>query len=220
MLRGCDAGADVDSDAAELVADPLALASVNASADFDSERADGIDGSRGATDRACRPVEAREEAVPGRVKLATAETRQLVADQLVMALEKVAPALIAKVCCPARRVDDVGEENRRKRPLGLRSLPGAGQELAGVRDDFFQAVAPGNMIAPRQLDIAGARDLRGLGSGRSRCGKPDRADEWRISVGTLTVETTSRTSISNAMSMNAIATRGVAASTCNRRIQA
>jgi hypothetical protein len=54
----------MDGDAAHLPFDPLALPGVEAGAYLDSEIAPGVHDRPRTADRACRPVECGEEAVP------------------------------------------------------------------------------------------------------------------------------------------------------------
>jgi hypothetical protein len=73
-----DACADVDGEPGEFVVDEVALACVEADADAEAEVADRIADGAAAADRQRGPVEAGcEEAVPGRVDLATAELANL-----------------------------------------------------------------------------------------------------------------------------------------------
>src|SRR5262245_35291467 len=63
--------------AAEVVATDLAFTRVYARPDPEAERAGAVDDRHRATERACGAVEAREEAVPGRLHLAPVEALQL-----------------------------------------------------------------------------------------------------------------------------------------------
>jgi len=62
-----------------LTVDELTLTGVQAGADLKPEFPDGLGDRAGAADRARRPVEAREEAVAGDVKLCAAEADELAA---------------------------------------------------------------------------------------------------------------------------------------------
>ena len=97
------AGADVDGDAADVVADQLALARVEAGADLEPERADGVADRAGAADRAGRPVEGREEAVARGLRLSRplnrASSRRTTA---WWRCEQLAPALVAELAASAR----------------------------------------------------------------------------------------------------------------------
>jgi len=72
-----NARADVDRNSADLAVDQLTLAGVKTGSDFDAELRQGVADSAGTADGACRPVEAREEAIPGRVDLAAPKTSEL-----------------------------------------------------------------------------------------------------------------------------------------------
>src|ERR687885_292943 len=74
-------------------------------------------------------VEHRQEPVSDRLHLVTRESLQLLADDGVVAGEKVAPALVAELGGPSRRVAYVGEEDREESALRLRDAPSACEEL-------------------------------------------------------------------------------------------
>src|SRR5262249_58605905 len=63
------AGADVHRQPGELLPHALALARVDPRADLEPQVWNALDDLAGARDRACRPVEAREEPVAGGVDL-------------------------------------------------------------------------------------------------------------------------------------------------------
>src|SRR5689334_15963464 len=64
--RGCDAGADVYGDAADVAVGLLDLAGVQARAHVEPERSRAVADRERAADRARRAVEGREEPVAGR----------------------------------------------------------------------------------------------------------------------------------------------------------
>ena len=97
-----DPCADVHREAADLVADPLDLAGVHASAHFETERSNGFDNRGGAVDGAGGSVERGEEPVPGCVDLDPAIAGQERPHRRMMALDKLAPSVVAE----------------RRRPLG------------------------------------------------------------------------------------------------------
>ena len=82
-----------------------------------------------AFDARARAVEGRQEAVAGRLHLAAPVAVELLAHDLVVALEQLAPAAIAELGAPFGGVDDVGEEHGEQLALGLGRVLGAGQEL-------------------------------------------------------------------------------------------
>src|SRR5581483_1868225 len=88
----CDPRGDVHGDAAQLVAEPLALARMDTGADVDAEDAARVLDRAGAPDGAGGPVERGHEAVAGAVDLLAAEALELAADVGVVALEELAPA--------------------------------------------------------------------------------------------------------------------------------
>ena len=67
----------MDRDTADLVADELALAGVQAASNVEAEIPDGGEDRKGAHDRASWAVESGEESVAGVVDLATAEAVEL-----------------------------------------------------------------------------------------------------------------------------------------------
>ena len=85
--------------------------------------------SPGAADAAGRSVEAHHEPVAERLHLAAAEAPQRVAHAAAVALEHLAPALVAEASRGVRGVDDVGEQDRREHAIGLGHVVGAGEEL-------------------------------------------------------------------------------------------
>jgi hypothetical protein len=115
-------------DAADLVADQLALAGVKSSADVDAEVANVVAHRESATDRARGPIESSQEAVSGGVHLAAAKALELPPHQLVVSSDEVVPVVIAEPRGSLGRSDDVGEENRRQDSIGLVLVMGAGQE--------------------------------------------------------------------------------------------
>src|SRR5439155_3772851 len=70
----CDPRADVHRDPADLAADELALACVDAGADLETEVPHRVHDLARATHRARRPVERGEKAIAGRLDLVAAIT--------------------------------------------------------------------------------------------------------------------------------------------------
>ena len=89
--------ADVHSHPRHVVPDHLALPSVHAGTDLDPEGFRPRDYRLGAFDRTRRPFERGEEAVSGRLDLASPVALELSADQGVVALEKPAPAPVPQL---------------------------------------------------------------------------------------------------------------------------
>ena len=65
----------MNRDSGDLPIKDLALARVEAGAYFEPERLDAINDCLSATDRASRPIEAREKAVAGGIDLSPSETQ-------------------------------------------------------------------------------------------------------------------------------------------------
>src|SRR5439155_24867411 len=103
--------AGVGGDPGDLAVEQLALARVQAGSHLDSQCADSFDDRLGAADRPCRPVEAGQEAVAGGVDLAAAEADELAADELVVALEQLAPGAVAERGGWLARAGDGREED-------------------------------------------------------------------------------------------------------------
>src|SRR5207253_10031430 len=96
-------------DAANVIPHHLALARMQAGTNADSGRVGGSEDRAGAMDRAGRAVERSEEAVAGRLDLAAVEADQRLAHSALVALQQLAPLLVAELGRPARGIDDVGE---------------------------------------------------------------------------------------------------------------
>src|SRR5262249_55555821 len=101
--------ADVNGDAADVVAHHCALARVQPRSDLDPQRADAVANVAGAADSACGSIEGREEPVAERLHFATAEPPQLAADDGVVVCKQLAPAAVSERRRPLSRTDDVGE---------------------------------------------------------------------------------------------------------------
>jgi len=107
-----DPGPDVDRQSRRLAVDGLHLAGVDAGADLKVERADRIDDLLRTSDRSSRPVEGREEAVAGRVDLASPVASEQPADRPVVALQQLVPRSVSELESLPCRADDVGEQDR------------------------------------------------------------------------------------------------------------
>src|SRR5439155_12347902 len=104
----------VNGQAAEVIADELALPGVEPSPQLDSQLA-GLPTDRARTsDRARGAVEAHEEAITRLLYLAAPEARELCADQRVVALAQLSPRAVAKLGGTPGGIDDVSEKHRRK----------------------------------------------------------------------------------------------------------
>ena len=81
------ARASMDGDAGKLVVNALALSGVKADAGLDTEASHRVADTLGAADGASRAVEAREEAVSGRVDLTPSVELELVANDRMVTTE-------------------------------------------------------------------------------------------------------------------------------------
>src|SRR6266540_3187475 len=93
------ARADVDCDAADLVAEELTLPGVHPAADLETEVANCFGDRLRTHDRARRAVECGEESVAGVVDLAAPEPVELATDERVMTLEELGPGVVAHLGC-------------------------------------------------------------------------------------------------------------------------
>ena len=113
----------VHGETARLAALELELAERDAGPDVDAERTDSLRDRDGASDRVDRTVERREEAVAGRVVLATTEPTQFPADELMVAADQLGPSTIPQLGRDRRRADDVREQDRSETTPGGRRSP-------------------------------------------------------------------------------------------------
>jgi hypothetical protein len=152
----------VHGHAADVVADELALARVDANAHLDAQIARRPGDRQRAAQRARRgAVERREEAVADGLDLAPFKARELLAHLLVVAREQVAPAPVAERRRVRRRVDDVGEHHRQQRARELAAGAPAREELLDLFEDRVAVADEGKRIDALQLDIARAGDVLG-----------------------------------------------------------
>src|SRR5262249_39540859 len=119
LRERADARADVDREPADVIADRLALAGVQAGAQLEPQSLQLVANRERAADRARRTVERREEAVAKRLHRPAAVTHELVATERVVALEQRAPGAVTEPSGGGSRADDVGEEDGRKHAVGL-----------------------------------------------------------------------------------------------------
>ncbi len=118
------------------------------------ERRERVLNAERAANRACRPVEDREEAVSGRVDLLACEAVELPPHDRVVLLDEPRPRRVAERPGRLRRADDVREEDRREDAIGDRRRPGAREELLDLVEQPVDA-GPGQRAPSRQLDQAG-----------------------------------------------------------------
>jgi hypothetical protein len=98
---------DVDGQPGDLLPDALALAGVDPRPHLETELGNPLHDLAGTGDRPRGPVEAREEPVPGRVDLDSAEALELTADGRVVLLEQLSPGAVAKLHRPFGRADQI-----------------------------------------------------------------------------------------------------------------
>ena len=118
-------------------------------------------------------------------------------------VDEIAPAAVAELARALRRTDDVRKEDGRKDAIRLDGLAHAGQELLDLGEDFVA-------VDPRQWSMPGnstylAAAMRRASKRAFSTWQTASSVRWMMSVGTFTVGVTSRTSISNAICMNATA---------------
>ena len=160
--KRCDSRADVNGDAADIVAHHFALASMKPGTNFDAKRFDFFGNSASATNAARRTVEGSENAIAGCLDLMAAETSEIASDRGVMTIEQVMPTAIAERGGFLGRADDVGKENGSEHPVDLDWRPRTGQKLLDGIGDLHGIVADEwYVIFSRKLDIARAGNVLG-----------------------------------------------------------
>jgi hypothetical protein len=125
--RRLNARRDVHGHPGELAALQLALAGVDAGADFDAEPLDVIAHDARALEGTRRRIKAREEAVASRLHLGTLAFGHLAPDDRAMLIQERAPARVAELLGVLGGADDGGERQRRQDSSRLgRSLSACG----------------------------------------------------------------------------------------------
>src|SRR5829696_4527435 len=105
-----DPSGRVDGDTANIVPDAFDLSGVDPGADLETQTPDSFGDGHGTPDRASRPVEGGEEAVPRRVDLLSAEVNEFGPHSLVMVFEYLPPFPVAQGSSPIGRSDNVREQ--------------------------------------------------------------------------------------------------------------
>src|SRR4029079_3483892 len=100
---GCDAGADVHGDAADVVSHALALARVQSGAHLETERTHGIADGQATAHPPGRAVEQREEAIAGRRDVTASEMGELPPDECMVTRKQVGPCPVTKASSLLRR---------------------------------------------------------------------------------------------------------------------
>src|SRR5262245_33692112 len=99
----------MDRQAADVLADGLDLATVDTDPDGQAELPGGSHHRRGTSHRSRRTIEDREEAIAGRLDLASIERVQVVTEPGVVPSQLVPPALVPHALDGGGRVHDVRE---------------------------------------------------------------------------------------------------------------
>src|SRR5207253_7617752 len=95
--------------------------------------------------------------VAHRLNLTTAVTIELPADELVVALDELAPPAVPELGGAAGRVDDVGEHDGRQHPVRLALRARTGEELHDLVENLV-GVDKECVVRARQLDELRFRD--------------------------------------------------------------
>jgi hypothetical protein len=146
-----DPGADVDRQAADAVTGKFDLASVAAGADAQTELANRCAQGLGAADGPRRPVEGRQQAIPGRVDVSAPVPFDLPAGQVVVAGKQIGPAGVAEFGQLLGRADDVGEQDGGQDAVQAWPVPLAGQERLHLLDDSVHIAHVRRVIASGEL---------------------------------------------------------------------
>ena len=104
------------------------LAGMQAGADLQTDLLDRISDGSSAANGPCRPVEGREEAVASGIDLGSGVTFQELANQGVVAVEKLPPAVVADGLELLGGTDDVGEQHGDKQAVRCGGKPYPGDE--------------------------------------------------------------------------------------------
>src|SRR5207244_3681033 len=100
----------------------------------DTERPDGIDDGLRAPHRSGGTVEARQDAVAGRIHSPSPVTLKLAADDGIVLVEELRPLLVAEASGVFGGGDDVGEEDGGEGAVGVTDWWDAGDELLDLVD--------------------------------------------------------------------------------------
>src|SRR6516165_9258675 len=110
----CDASRDVHRDASDIVAVPLDFTGMQPAAHRNAELPHRLINGGGAAHRPSWAIEGRHEPIAEAFYLVAAEARELLSRRLVVLIEQGAPVPVAEAGGAFGRVDDVGEQYRRK----------------------------------------------------------------------------------------------------------
>ena len=153
----------MDGDAADVIADELDLTRMDADPDREADGARGSGHGRPTSDGLRRAVEDGQEAIARRLDLASMEDVEVIAQACVVESQQVLPRVVTESLEGGRRVDDVGEEDRREDPFS-RTF-GRDTDDPGARpfdrDPRLVADHPG-VVARRDLEDRVRRDVEPL----------------------------------------------------------
>jgi hypothetical protein len=130
-----DPGGDVHGHPAHIAVAQLDLADVHPGADLHLDAAQLIAKGDRAVDRSSWAVEGGQDPVAGGLDQAAAGLLDQPAGQLIMDIQQLTPAPVAKPASLWGRADDVGEQHGRQDPGGVLAVPGPGEELLNVTQD-------------------------------------------------------------------------------------
>src|SRR6516164_782951 len=147
-----DAGRGVNGDATDIVFGQLDLAGMQSGAHRDAQGLDGAGDRCRATHSPRRAVERREEAIAQLFHLSAAEPPDLLAYCRVMAVEQHTPLAVAELGGALRRVDDVGEHDRRQHAIDLDLAARAGEKFLDFVGDSIGNLQK-TMVISGQLDV-------------------------------------------------------------------
>src|SRR5215217_2941916 len=120
---------DVDSDAADVVTAQLDFATVKTATHTHADGMDRIAYGAGAAHGSSRPVEGRQEPVPGGLDLSTAEAFEFGADEAVVGGEQLGPSAVAHPCDLVGGTHHVCEHDRGQHPVDITGRNRAGDKL-------------------------------------------------------------------------------------------
>jgi hypothetical protein len=126
---GRDARRNMHRDTADVVANQLALASVEPGADLQSKRTKSFAHRTGASYRPIRSIEGGEQSVTRRVHLAAAERGQLFSHHRVVVIEQVAPPQVAHLGCALGGAHYIGEHHGSEYSVRVRTMAHAGNKF-------------------------------------------------------------------------------------------
>ena len=162
-----DARADVHGDAAELVADHLALARVQPGADSMPSRRTSSRTARAQRTARAGPSKAARKPSPA-VSISRPRKRSSSRrTSAVVRLEQLAPATVAELGRAFGGAHDVGEQHGRQHPVRLGAAAHAGEELLDLVEDRVGVAHEGQVIVARELDVLRAGDVLGHVAARS-----------------------------------------------------